>query len=182
MGAAAASSGGVEMYHIVGITPEAWSLEEAFGKNRPVGTLRFGETERREAYENVTSGKDPNVDFVMLGCPHYALEQVWRVCQLLEGKKIHPDVSLWIFTAQAIKTVADRMGYTEIIRNAGGYLMTDTCPAIGRVKPEGARVAAVDSCKQAHYLQPNLGMETWFGSMEDCIDAAVTGKWRGELS
>jgi predicted aconitase len=179
-GAAAASSGGVEMYHIVGVTPEARSLDEAFGKNKPVGTLRFGATERREAYENVTSGRDPNVDFIMLGCPHYSLEQVWQVCRLLEGKQIHPDVHLWIFTAQAIKAVADRMGYTEIIQNAGAYLMTDTCPAIGKVKPEGIRVAAVDSCKQAHYMPPNLGAETWFGSTEDCIDAAITGKWRGE--
>src|SRR3984885_3001992 len=34
-GAAAASSGGVEMYHIVGITPEAPSLTAAFGERKP---------------------------------------------------------------------------------------------------------------------------------------------------
>jgi predicted aconitase len=181
MGAAAASSGGLEMVHIVGITPEARSLEEAFGKDKPIETLKFSATERKEAYENVTSAKDSKMDFVMLGCPHYSLEQVWQASRLLEGKKIHPDVHLWIFTAQAIKAVADRMGYTKIIQSAGGYLMTDTCPAIGGVKPEGARVAAVDSCKQAHYMQPNLGLETWFGTLEDCIDAAITGKWRGEI-
>ena len=38
-GAAAASSGGVEMYHIVGVTPEAETLEMAFGAARPVETF-----------------------------------------------------------------------------------------------------------------------------------------------
>ena len=38
-GAAAASSGGVEMYHMVGVTPEAASLELALGGRRPVVTI-----------------------------------------------------------------------------------------------------------------------------------------------
>ena len=81
----------------------------------------------------------------------------------------------------AIKDIADRQGYTEIITNAGGTLMTDTCPAIGRVCPKGTKVVATDSAKQAHYLPPIMGFETWFGSQEDCIQAAISGKWRGEL-
>ena len=181
MGASAASSGGVEMYHVVGITPEAPTLEVAFGDREPQDTLIYGSDQRRRAYENLTSAKDPKVDFVMLGCPHYSLEQIQAAARLLDGKKIHPYVSLWIFTAQAIKTVAERMGYADIIHGAGAVLMTDTCPAIGGVKPEGARVAALDSCKQAHYLPPTLGIDVWFGTTEDCIDAAISGRWRGEL-
>ncbi len=38
-GAAAASSGGVELYHMVGITPEARSLEAAFGPRSPPSGL-----------------------------------------------------------------------------------------------------------------------------------------------
>jgi hypothetical protein len=26
-----------------------------------------------------------------------------------------------------------------------------------------------------------IGFPTWFGSQTDCIEAAVTGKWRGDL-
>src|SRR5947207_9514420 len=40
-GAAAASSGGVEMYHIVGVTPEAPTLEAALGANTPVATFKY---------------------------------------------------------------------------------------------------------------------------------------------
>ncbi|HJX13028.1 MAG TPA: aconitase X catalytic domain-containing protein [Dehalococcoidales bacterium] len=180
-GAAAASSGGVEMYHVIGFTPEAHTLEQAFGRKKPVMTLKFGPAERRTAYDNLTSAKDNNVDFVMLGCPHNNLEELWNAARLLEGKHVHENTSLWIFTPRALKTIADLEGITEIIARAGGVLMTDTCPCIGRFSPKGTRTAATDSAKHAHYMPAILGLPTWFGSQADCIDAAVTGKWRGEL-
>ena len=59
--------------------------------------------------------------------------------------------------------------------------MTDTCPCISRIYPGGTVVAATDSAKHAHYMPAMLGFATWFGSQEDCIQAAIDGKWRGEL-
>ena len=182
LGAAAASSGGVEMYHIVGITPEARSLEEAFGNQKPEISLNFGQAERKEAYDKLNTAEDPDVDFVVLGCPHYSIDQIWNACKLLEGNRVHTNTHLWIFTPRAIKDLADRQGYTDIISDAGGILMTDTCPALGRVCPAEARVVATDSAKQAHYLPSIMGLETWFGTQAECIQAAIEGKWRGELS
>lgn len=60
--------------------------------------------------------------------------------------------------------------------------MTDTCSAIAQSVPKGTKVVAPDSAKQTHYLPAFLGIEAWFGTTEDCIHAALTGKWRGELS
>lgn len=181
-GAAAASSGGVEMYHLIGITPEAPSLEAAFGTNKPALSLKYGAAERRQAYERVNStAKSPDVDYVMLGCPHYSIEQIWEACRLLEGKRVHENTGLWIFTPRAIKQLADQNGYTKIITDAGGHLMSDTCSAMGRLIPKGTKVAAVDSAKQAHYLPAIMGIECWFGTTAECIDAAVTGRWNGGL-
>ncbi len=39
---------------------------------------------------------------------------------------------LWVFTSRAIRAVADKEGYSKIIRDAGGIVMTDTCSAIGQ--------------------------------------------------
>ena len=182
-GAAASSSGGVEMYHMPGITPEAHTVEEAFGKGRPKSRLKYGAAERKAAYEKLNStGRDTNVDYVMLGCPHYTIEQIWEARRLLEGKRIHPDCSLWIFTPRAIRELADKNGYTKIIADAGGVLMSDTCSALGQVMPKGTRVTALDSAKQAHYLPAIMGVQAWFGTTQDCIDAAITGEWRGELA
>jgi predicted aconitase len=181
-GAAAASSGGVEMYHLAGITPEAPTQQAAFGGRAPLQTLRYGKAERRLAYEaaNVTA-RDAQVDFVMLGCPHYTLEQIAEVCGLLEGRKVHADCALWIFTPRQTRQLADDRGYTRIISEAGAHLMSDTCSALGRVMPKGTRVAAADSAKQAHYLPAIMGIQCWFGTTADCINAAVSGRWSGGL-
>jgi predicted aconitase len=182
-GAAAASSGGVELYHVVGITPEAATLEIAFGPRRPLATIRYGLAERRKTYETLNSvGSDEKVDFVMLGCPHYSIEQLWEVANLLDGKKLNSGVQLWVFTSRSVKSVADANGYTRIIADAGGLLLTDTCSAISQAVPPGTKVVALDSAKQTHYLPAFMGIEAWFGTTKDCVDAALTGRWRGRLA
>jgi predicted aconitase len=75
--------------------------------------------------------------------------------------------------------VADSRGLNKIIRAAGGVLLTDTCSAIGQVLPPGTKVAALDSAKQAHYLPAIMGIQAWFGSTRECINAAMTGRWNG---
>lgn len=176
-GASAATSGGVEMYHMVGITPEAPSLDQAFGANRPADSYTFGRAEREEVYGWFNTATDPNVDFIVLGCPHASLEQVRQVAGLLDGKRLSANTNLWLFTPRSLKVIADKMGYTAVIERAGGYLMSDSCAALSKVYPEGVKVAATDSCKQAHYLPAILGFQTWLGTTEQCVEAAVTGRW-----
>ncbi len=181
-GAAAASSGGVEMYHLVGVTPEAATEAAAFGGKSPVETIHYGAEQRRRVYQDLNSGaSDSNVDFVMLGCPHAAIEQLREAAQLLEGKHISANCNLWIFTSRAVKAEAEQAGLVRTIRAAGGVVLTDTCSAIGQALPPGTRVVALDSAKQTHYLPAIMGIQAWFGTTSECIDAAVTGRWRGEL-
>ena len=180
-GAAAASSGGVELYHLVGMTPEARTLEEALGPNEPDEVITYGKAEQRRTYDDLNSrASDPNVDYVMIGCPHAALEQIQEVCRLLDGKRISSNCNLWVFTSRAVKALADSRGLTQTIRSAGGAVLTDTCSAIGQALPPGTRVAALDSAKQTHYLPAIMGIQAWFGSTRDCINAALTGRWNGE--
>ena len=179
-GAAAASTGGVEMYHIVGATPEAESLETAFGGRPPDETITYGKAERQQTYEQLNAnGRDADVDYVMLGCPHYSIDQVRDACRLLESKRISGNCRLWIFTSRAVREEADRQGYSHVISDAGGVLMTDTCSAFAQAVPPGTRVVALDSAKQVHYLPAIMNIQAWFGSTQDCITAAITGRWNG---
>lgn len=180
-GAAASSSGGVEMYHIVGVTPEADSVETAFGSGRPVETFTYGAAERRRVYDQLNANaSDPDVDYVMLGCPHAALEQLAEAATLLAGKRVSGNCHLWIFTSRAVQREARTLGYTRAIEAAGGVVLTDTCSAFAQALPPGTRVAALDSAKQAHYLPAIMGVQAWFGSTRECIQAALTGRWNGE--
>ncbi|MBO9574112.1 MAG: aconitase X catalytic domain-containing protein [Sphingobium sp.] len=182
-GAAAASSGGVEMYHMVGITPEAPSVEVAFGGVPKGERFVYDAAARRRIYESLNNvGSSEDVDYVMLGCPHYSIEQIAQATALIEGRKVHANSALWIFTSRAVKATADANGYTKILRDAGALLMTDTCSAISQAVPKGTKVAALDSAKQVHYLPAMMGIEGWYGTTAECIDAACTGKWKGRLA
>lgn len=181
-GAATASSGGVEMYHIPGITADAQTVQAAFGGRKPLAALKYGAAERKAAYEQLNMlGNSRDVDFIMFGCPHNSLEQTWEICKLLEGKRIKDGSSLWILMPRALKDTATRNGFTRIIEAAGGVIMSDTCPALGRVMPKGTKVMATNSAKQAHYLPSIMGIESWYGTTAECINAALTGRWEGEL-
>jgi predicted aconitase len=182
-GAAAASSGGVEMYHMVGITPEAPSAEIAFGGAACGDTFVYDAAARAQTYETLNAvGSSTDVDYVMLGCPHYSIEQIAYAAHLIEGRKVSANSALWVFTSRAVKATADANGYTRILRDAGAYLMTDTCSSISAAVPKGTKVAALDSAKQVHYLPAIMGIEGWYGTTAECIDAACTGKWSGRLN
>ena len=180
-GAAASSSGGVEMYHIVGVTPEAETIEMAFGPRDAEAIFTYGADERRRVYDQLNAnGRDPDVDFVMLGCPHAALEQLQEAAQLLQGRKVSANCQLWIFTSRVVKSRAHEIGISQAFSEAGAVLLTDTCSAFAQAVPPGTKVVALDSAKQAHYLPAILDVQAWFGSTRDCINAAVTGRWNGE--
>jgi predicted aconitase len=182
-GAAAATSGGVELYHIPGITPEAPTVEAAFHGCAPPPAIRYGPEQRRHVYETLNEiGACRDVDFVLLGCPHASVDQVRRTAAALDGRRLSDSAELWIMVPRALREIADRSGYTAVIQRAGGKVLTDSCPAMSRTAPAGTRVFATDSAKQAHYLPAILGIEAWFGTTEECVDAAVTGRWAGALS
>jgi len=183
-GAATATSGGVELYHLPGITPEAPTLQAAFlGDAVPRDEIVYDRAARRAVYDALNAqGSSEDVDFILLGCPHASLDQLAEIARLLDGKRLHQDTELWVMTPRALRSVADRSGYTRAITAAGGRVLTDSCPAMSRAAPPGTRVFATDSAKQAHYLPAILGIEAWFGTLEECVDAAVTGRWSGGLA
>jgi len=182
-GAATATSGGVEMFHMPGVTPEAPTVEAAFGGGRIAEPITYGRREREAVYEVLNGqGTSRDVDFVLLGCPHASLDQVAQLAALLEGRRLNSSTELWVMMPRALSTMALRNGYTRTITAAGGRVLTDSCPAMSKAAPEGTRVFATDSAKQAHYLPAILGIEAWFGTLAECVDAAITGRWSGGLA
>lgn len=182
-GAATATSGGVEIFHLPGVTPEAPTLEAAFGGRARPEPIVYGRRERAAVYETLNAqGTSTDVDFVLLGCPHASLEQVAEIAGLLEGRRLSDSTQLWVMLPRALAAPSLRAGWTRTIMRAGGHVLTDSCPAMSRAAPPGSRVMATDSAKQAHYLPAIIGIEAWFGTTAECVDAALTGRWRGELA
>ena len=178
--AAGISGGSVVMHHLVGITPEAPTVEAASGGRKPNYELHFGEAQRRIAYDKLNRSKKDDVDIVALGCPHCTLESLRKIAEMLDGKRISGSTRLYLTTNSMIKAMGEIQGYNAVIEKAGGVILKDSCCLELALDPD--KVFVTNSGKLGHYAPGATGLKnTWFGTLEECIDAALTGKWRGEL-
>jgi predicted aconitase len=174
--AALATEGGVGMFHITGITPEAPSEEAAFQGGRPRSRHTFTNKEKEAVYARLNTCPTQDVDIVMLGCPHATLTEIVEVAHLLDGRKISENTKLWIATTASIRAYAEKLGYDKIISDAGGAIMADTCPCISQIDMARDKNYMTNSVKQAYYAPGQLGAKVHFASTKDCVEAAIRGK------
>ena len=173
--AAAAASGSVALLHIAGITPEARTLEEAFGGNHPEETITFTKKDLLETREKMNTHKGKNVDIVALGCPHYTINEIITVQKLLNGRKISDNVALWIYANSAAIALAEKMGIREELEGLGITIRAETCMIISPIAEWGFKGMMTDSGKCVHYGPMECGTEMVFGSAEECVESAVCG-------
>ena len=173
MGAAAAASGGVALYHIVGVTPEARTVEEAFGKNRAEESFTFSTRERDLTKNEMCTARDGKINAVLVGCPHYTITEIKRAAQLLEGKKLRKDVQFWIYTYKNVELLAERLGYKKIIEKSGAAITSDTCMMISPTELWHFNTIMTDSGKFAYYAPSQVQSEVVFDSIENCVKAVV---------
>lgn len=178
LGAALASSGAVAMFHMVGVTPEAPSVEAAF-RGKKHETVAIGRREILAGVEKLTSASSSDVDYVAIGCPHCSLGQLAEVARLLDGKRVRDSVRLWIHTSVPIRALAAQLGFVETIERAGGVVTQDLCTVLGNPEALGVKTLATNSAKMAFYAPGSNGLKVWYGSVERCIRAATTGRWDG---
>lgn len=128
----------------------------------------------QEAYEKINDYVT-DVDFVCIGCPHCSIKEIAEIAGLLKGRRVSPNTEFWVATSRFVKQMADGRGYTRVIEEAGGKFACDTCMAVAPLKGRFKAVATT-SAKGCFYSRQNK-MATRMGSLEQCIDAAVKGKW-----
>src|SRR5262245_41471722 len=73
--AAVASSGRVALFHIVGVTPEAATVDDAFQGRTPGQTLDITVDALRSARRELTTADGRDLDMVILGSPHFSLAE-----------------------------------------------------------------------------------------------------------
>lgn len=183
MNSALNTSGQVRMYHIPSVTPEARTVEDAFQGKEPKEKLTITREDMRRAYDLINWGRNTEVDFVYLGCPFYNIMEVQKAANLLYGKRVR--VNTWIMTSPGVFALAEKMGLKEKIERSGAQLLSGACACEMRGELLPFQTMATDSAKQNYYMtgfkdpQP---ITCWYGTVEDCINTAVTGKWNGGWS
>lgn len=164
--------GVVPMYHIVGVTPEAPILDDAFHGEKPSKKVTITQDDLDEVKQQISQGIG-KIDFVVLGCPHLTISQIQEIAQSVKGKKLATE--LWIFTSHLNKELAKRMGLMEIINEAGGRIVEDSCvdqPIWAHL--EGKK-GLTESPKCAYYVA-RRNMKLVVKSLPECIQAALKGE------
>jgi len=175
-GAATASSGSVALFHWVGVTPEAATLEMALKGRQPEEVIRVGMADLKAAWRDLTTDSGGKLDMVVLGSPHFSLDEFRRLAPLLDGQSRHPDVSFLVTSSRAMAALAEKAGFLQPLREFGGRVTLDTCILTTPMLPSEVKTLMTNSAKYAYYSPGLLNTQVVFGSLEDCVQSAIEGR------
>ncbi|MCA1588265.1 MAG: aconitase X catalytic domain-containing protein [Chloroflexi bacterium] len=176
LGAAAASSGSVAMFHVAGSTPEAPTLDDALQHERQAAVEEVGLVELRAVRDELTTAAGDRLAAVSLGTPHASLAELERIVALLVGRRVRPDVELLVSTGRDVLEAATARGIAAALSEAGVELLVDTCSYIAPVLRRADGAVMTDSAKWAYYAPGNIGVAVVIGSTEECVASAVAGR------
>jgi predicted aconitase len=180
LGASAASSGGVALFHVAGATPESvlagdgWPLS---GTPRVPITTSVLRAARDELTTATTATGAESLDAVSLGTPHFSLTEFQALAAALaDGAPFAPTCSVFISTSRDVLASARAAGYAEVAEAAGAKLVVDTCTYLVPILADSVRTAMTPSGKWAWYAPANLGIDVVFGTLGECIASARAGR------
>jgi hypothetical protein len=178
--AAAASSGRVALFHMIGVTPEAPTLEAAFHGDRGLKscatTIAITTADLRAARAELTDADGRDLDMVILGSPHFSLAEFRQLAPLVAGRRVHPRVRFLITSSRLMKEHAHDTGVLAPVVAFGAEITLDTCILASPMLPPEIRTLMTNSAKYAYYAPSLLNRRVTFGSLEDCVRSAVEGR------
>ena len=165
MGAAAASTGAVGLFHIDGVTPERFE--------RPREVLKLDGAmlhvaRDRLSTRHVKAGE--KVDAIALGSPHFSIDEFRRLLAALKGRR--PAIPVYVCTGRHTLAEVERLGLDV----SGLTIVADTCIVVTPILPNDTGLLLTNSGKFAHYTRPNTGYDVLYGSLDDCAETSVAGR------
>ena len=173
---AAASSGGVELWHAIGVTPEAPELAAVLrGRETHVVTAE----DLARAQRDLSTARDGPLDAVALGTPHFSLAEFGELVRLLAGRRVQAGLPFLVSTSRIVREMARAKGWIAELEGLGIEVPVDVCTYHSpRVRGLTGRVMT-NAAKWAYYAPGMLGVEVAFGSLKECVESAIRGEvWR----
>ena len=162
--ASIATYGGVALFHMQGITPEASQYAP------PGASFHINQSDLDTALSEMSDASPDEIDFVSLGCPHLSIKEIARIAALLQGKKVKK--TFWITTARPTKQLADIAGYTKIIEESGALFATDTCCVVAPIRGRFTALAT-DSAKACYYAAGKNKFKTLIRPFDEVVNEAL---------
>ncbi|MBN9272737.1 MAG: aconitase X catalytic domain-containing protein [Mesorhizobium sp.] len=174
LGAAAATSGAVALFHAVGITPEAGTLDEAFQGEVPQDVIRVTRADIREAVAALSGVPEgAPLSAVCLGTPHFSHEEWMRLLPMLRAAAPGKRVPIYVNTGRATLERLKAEGALDDAEALGLVPVADTCTYVTSVLRRLDGAVMTNSGKWAHYAPGNIGVSVAFGDLADCVRSAA---------
>lgn len=162
--ASVATYGGLALFHLEHITPEAGDHQP------PQDVLYVTGDDLQAARTSMNDATPEEVDFVSLGCPHLSIREVARIAELLQGQRVRKE--FWITTSRPVKRLADERGYTAVIEASGAKFAVDTCCVVAPIRGR-FRAMATDSGKACYYAYAKNKFKTRLLAFDDVVREAI---------
>jgi predicted aconitase len=172
--AGAASTGSTALIHIVGVTPEAATLDAALGGGVATERIEVRPAMIREVRDSLSLGSGDTVDCIALGSPHFSGAECRALLSLLNGRVSR--VPIYLCTGRHGMDDLASDGTDTALAALGIEFVVDTCVVVTPILPDGGGAMMTNSAKFAHYAKGNTGHDPIFGSLSDCVESAVAGR------
>jgi hypothetical protein len=176
LGAAAASTGAVAMFHAVGVTPEAPTLEEALQGGDPELVVDVAEADLRAVRTRLGTEGGGALSAIALGTPHFSMAEFAHLRARLAGRSVHPRVRAFVSTARQTRADLVELGWHDELEGQGVVVVTDTCTYLRPMLDFGAGTVLTNSAKWAWYAPMTVGVPVLLGSLAECVASAVSGR------
>ncbi len=175
LGAVAASTGGVAMFHAVGLTPEAPTLDAALQGQPPDRVHRVTADDLSAALVQLSTVADGTpLTAVSLGTPHFSAAEFARLLPMLAAQP--PKLPVYINTNRQTFDGLVVSGARDDLERMRVTLVVDTCTYVTSIMREQTGAVMTNSGKWAWYAPGNLGIEVAFGSLSECVASAAVGR------
>ncbi|PWW01913.1 putative aconitase subunit 1 [Hoeflea marina] len=174
LGAAAASSGAVAMFHAVGLTPEAPDLMTATGGVEVPLAGRLDAADIALILSRLATVHDgAALSAVALGTPHFSMREFERLMPMC-GERFTVDV--YVNTGRHEWGQLQARGWDRQLERAGVTVVVDTCTYVTSIMRDLSGAVMTNSGKWAYYAPGNLGVDVGFGTLADCMASARAGQ------
>lgn len=180
LGASAASSGGVALFHVEGVTPEAPTLGAAIDHQPDCETIVLTHEAIISERDRMSTASGSQLDVVAVGSPHFSFEEFMQLLRLLDGRRCV--IPLLACTGRHVVSRLEERGHLQTLQNLGVEIIVDTCVVVTPILERTSGVLMTNSGKFAHYSPSLTGHEVVFGSLADCANSAVAGAVRRDES
>jgi predicted aconitase len=174
LGAAAAATGAVALFHVAGVTPEAPTAAAILAGDGAVERIALTPAMLRAARARLSTAGGEQVDAVAIGSPHCSEAEIRALAARLAGRRVR--LPFFLNTGRHVLPALAADGTLAALEAAGVTLVTDTCIVVTPILPPGGGVLLTNSGKFAHYAPGNTGYAALFGTLAECVETAVAGR------